>query len=131
MSSVYIRPIALCDSPQSEEGAAIRLGGGLVYASRFALIVRDGVTVSTRQRLGTEDLPTAIAALPDHLAAEATAQWENLRRTHAPLVCGQRMLRLDQPQIMGILNVTPDSFSDGGQFLDNPETALDHAHAML
>jgi hypothetical protein len=32
---------------------------------------------------------------------------------------------------MGILNVTPDSFSDGGQFLDKPEAALDHAAAML
>ena len=31
---------------------------------------------------------------------------------------------------MGILNVTPDSFSDGGRFLDR-ERALDHARAML
>ena len=33
------------------------------------------------------------------------------------------------PAVMGILNVTPDSFSDGGQFLD-PDRALDHALAM-
>jgi dihydropteroate synthase len=32
--------------------------------------------------------------------------------------------------IMGILNVTPDSFSDGGQFL-SPSAAVDHAFAML
>lgn len=32
--------------------------------------------------------------------------------------------------IMGILNVTPDSFSDGGRFLD-PETALEHAERMI
>lgn len=131
MPSVYIRPIALAESPQSEEGAAVRLGGGLVYASRFALIVRDGGKITTRQRLGTTEMPSAIAALPDDLGKEATVQWENLRKSHAPLVCGQRMLRLDQPQIMGILNVTPDSFSDGGQFLDKPDAALDHAHAML
>jgi dihydropteroate synthase len=31
---------------------------------------------------------------------------------------------------MGILNVTPDSFSDGGQFLD-PEKAVMHALQML
>ena len=30
------------------------------------------------------------------------------------LECGGRLLRLDRPQVMGILNVTPDSFSDGG-----------------
>lgn len=32
---------------------------------------------------------------------------------------------------MGILNVTPDSFSDGGQFMDDPEVAHAHAAAML
>ena len=33
------------------------------------------------------------------------------------------------PAVMGILNVTPDSFSDGGRFLD-PDRAADHALAM-
>lgn len=129
--NVYIRPIALAESPQSEEGEAIRLGGGLVYASRFALIVREGGKVLSRQRLGVAELPRAISALPDALAQEASIQWDNLRRVHAPMTCGARMIRLDQPQIMGILNVTPDSFSDGGRFLDKPDAALDHAHAML
>jgi dihydropteroate synthase len=32
---------------------------------------------------------------------------------------------------MGILNVTPDSFSDGGKFLDDPEAAHEHAAGML
>ncbi|OBX02989.1 dihydropteroate synthase [Gallibacterium genomosp. 3] len=42
----------------------------------------------------------------------------------------QRPLDLSQPQVMGILNVTPDSFSDSGKFLalDN---ALYHAETML
>ena len=35
------------------------------------------------------------------------------------LQCGQRVLSLDTPQIMGVLNVTPDSFSDGGRLLSN------------
>ncbi|MEJ2636146.1 MAG: dihydropteroate synthase [Calditrichia bacterium] len=39
------------------------------------------------------------------------------------------MLIIDRPLIMGILNVTPDSFSDGGQFFD-PEAALRHAMEM-
>jgi dihydropteroate synthase len=38
-------------------------------------------------------------------------------------------LALDRPRIMGILNVTPDSFSDGGRFLD-PQAALAQAQAM-
>ncbi|MBP6597149.1 MAG: dihydropteroate synthase, partial [Arenimonas sp.] len=31
------------------------------------------------------------------------------------LDCAGRLLRLDQPRVIGIVNVTPDSFSDGGQ----------------
>ncbi|MEL7449782.1 MAG: dihydropteroate synthase [Pseudomonadota bacterium] len=34
------------------------------------------------------------------------------------------------PVVMGVLNVTPDSFSDGGHFFDAPR-AVDHAHAMV
>ena len=41
-----------------------------------------------------------------------------------------RSLPLDRPLVMGIVNVTPDSFSDGGQFLD-PEAAVAHARALL
>src|SRR5471030_2983653 len=35
----------------------------------------------------------------------------------------------ERPLVMGVLNVTPDSFSDGGQYLD-PEAALDRALEM-
>jgi dihydropteroate synthase len=125
--SLYIRPIALAESPQSEEGDAIRLAGGLTYASRFAVIVREGARVVSRERYRARELE---AALPG-LSAEATEQWANLTRAHAPLELGQRTIRLDQPQVMGILNVTPDSFSDGGEFLDKPDVANAHTAAML
>ena len=39
-------------------------------------------------------------------------------------------LDLSRPRVMGILNVTPDSFSDGGHFFDR-ERALDHARRMI
>ncbi len=44
--------------------------------------------------------------------------------------CCDRHLSLDRALVMGILNVTPDSFSDGGLFLD-PFAAADHAARML
>jgi dihydropteroate synthase len=47
------------------------------------------------------------------------------------LICGARRIPLDQPQVVGILNLTPDSFSDGGEFLDQPAVAHAHAAAML
>ena len=41
------------------------------------------------------------------------------------LDCAGRILRLDRPQVMGIVNVTPDSFSDGGAHAD-VESAVAH-----
>jgi dihydropteroate synthase len=46
------------------------------------------------------------------------------------LPCGSRVLDLAQPQVMGILNVTPDSFSDGGRFAAR-DTAVRHAAQMV
>ncbi|MFD1261261.1 dihydropteroate synthase [Entomomonas asaccharolytica] len=46
------------------------------------------------------------------------------------LPCGSRVVDLTQPQVMGILNVTPDSFSDGGTH-NNLVAALTHAEAMI
>jgi dihydropteroate synthase len=46
------------------------------------------------------------------------------------LTCGHHVLELSQPVVMGVLNVTPDSFSDGGRFLD-PAAAVEHALQMV
>ena len=40
-----------------------------------------------------------------------------------------RLLAERRPRVMGILNVTPDSFSDGGQFID-PDVAIAHGRRM-
>ncbi len=45
------------------------------------------------------------------------------------LDCGGRPLDLSRPAVMGILNITPDSFSDGGVFLSR-ENAIAHARRM-
>lgn len=44
--------------------------------------------------------------------------------------CNGRLIQLDTPMIMGILNLTPDSFSDGGKFNDE-KLALKHAEQLL
>ena len=128
--TLYLRPIALAESPQSEDGEAVRLAGGMVYASRFALIVRRGGQIVQHARVAVPDMGDVLARLPDPLAAQAQAQWAALAAARAPLQLGPRTVRLDQSQIMGILNVTPDSFSDGGKFLDDPAEAHAHAAAM-
>ncbi|MFT6113817.1 MAG: dihydropteroate synthase [Oleispira sp.] len=46
------------------------------------------------------------------------------------LISGSKILDLKEPKVMGILNVTPDSFSDGGRF-SNIDNALKQAQKML
>lgn len=46
------------------------------------------------------------------------------------LKCGHKEIDLTQPQVMGVLNVTPDSFSDGGEFIE-PGQAILHAQEMV
>ncbi|MBI3141156.1 MAG: dihydropteroate synthase [Rhodocyclales bacterium] len=46
------------------------------------------------------------------------------------LRCGKLRLRLDRPLVMGIVNVTPDSFSDGGRFFD-PRRAVEHGRRLV
>ena len=46
------------------------------------------------------------------------------------LRCGKYNLRLDRPLVMGIVNITPDSFSDGGHFLARDQ-AIAHARRLI
>ena len=48
----------------------------------------------------------------------------------ARLHCGRFRLPLERPLVMGVVNVTPDSFSDGGRFLE-PAAAIAHAYKLI
>lgn len=56
-------------------------------------------------------------------AAEMPSEWRDRLAAPRPAIA---TLGMDRPRIMGILNTTPDSFSDGGRF-DAPDRALAHA----
>ena len=129
--TVYIRPLTFVSGPQAIAGDAVRLAGGMVYAREFAIIVRQGDEITGRQIATQETIQAIIETLPPGLVEDATAQWTNLALLHPALELGSRTVRLDQPQIVGILNVTPDSFSDGGEFLDDSDAGRAHASAML
>jgi dihydropteroate synthase len=49
---------------------------------------------------------------------------------HVTLDCNGRPLELDRPRIAGIINVTPDSFADGGQFIE-PQRAIEHGLKLV
>jgi dihydropteroate synthase len=106
-----LRPTAFLDSPFGNDGKVARLAGGLNWFAAVELIEVDG-----NRRISTELIPVEgiEARFDDAMAAD----WKALTSPRAPLQLGERTIRLDQPQVMGIVNATPDSFSDGGQFAD-------------
>ena len=108
----FIRPTAFIDAPFGHEGKVARLAGGLTFFAAVELL-----TVEGHRRVSAELLPVeGLESRFDHALA---AQWTRLTGPRQPLQLGDRTIRLDQPQVMGILNVTPDSFSDGGSFADS------------
>jgi len=101
----YYRPIAMTDA--ARPAGALPLAGGWCWFAQVEALRRDGPS----RVVAAGDLP---AEVRDRLSAPR------------PDFGGTAM---DRPRIMGILNVTPDSFSDGGRFLA-PDAALTQAQAM-
>ena len=116
MPRILIRPTAFVDSPYGHDGKVARLAGGLCWFSAVELIA-----VEDERRTGTELV--TVEELEARLDEALAAQWTALTTERAQLRLGERTIRLDQPQVMGILNVTPDSFSDGGRFADQAAAA--------
>jgi dihydropteroate synthase len=117
-----LRPTGLVDSPFGHDGKVARLAGGLNWFAAVELIQAEG-----RKRVSTELVP--VEGMENRFDEDMAAQWRALTAQRAPLQLGERTIRLDQPQVMGIVNATPDSFSDGGQFAD--ATAAAEAGARM
>jgi dihydropteroate synthase len=62
--------------------------------------------------------------------APAKGQRKGNIRPAMYLQCGNQKLDLSRPVVMGVVNVTPDSFSDGGKFLERSK-AVDHARQLV
>ncbi|WP_372396014.1 dihydropteroate synthase [Azospirillum sp. HJ39] len=126
---VYLRPVGLMPVAAWAKGAAVPLAGGRFAFSAAELIVRDGGNGAGRIDRAFAPLSEILAWGWERSRAAAEAldrQLGALTRARAPF----GGLALDRPRIMGIVNVTPDSFSDGGAFLD-PAAAIAHGEALL
>jgi len=112
---LYLRPVQFVDTPIGhDEGTVARLAGGLCWFGAFELIAVEGGKRTLQRTIAVADLPT-----DERLQALAA----RISAPRAPLKLGERVVRLDQPQVMGILNLTPDSFSDGGKHVGDPAAA--------
>ncbi len=106
---IYLRPVPC---PAGQPGAR-RLAGGLFGFATIEVLRRDAAP---------EVLPVdaAVALYPDELDT-----FQRFSQSRAPLAG----LDLSGPRIMGVVNVTPDSFSDGG-LLKDPDAAIAHGLAL-
>ena len=111
-----IRPTGFVDSPFGHDGKLARLAGGLNWFAAAELIKLEG-----QKRASTELVP--VEGIEDRFDEDMARQWAALTSPRPALQLGERTIRLDQPQVMGIVNVTPDSFSDGGLFADSNAAA--------
>ena len=124
---LYLRPHGAVASPQAHREPSPRLAGGLLFHSEYEIIARAG-----GRRLGRAVVtPDGLGRWCDgpHGARLATLR-QRLAAPRAAWTVGERVVRFDQPQVVGILNTTPDSFSDGGAH-DGPDGAVAAGMAML
>jgi dihydropteroate synthase len=117
MTRTLIRPTAFVDSPFGHDGKVARLAGSMSWFAAVELIGIEG-----NKRVSAELVP--VEGLESRFDDDLAAQWKALTSVRAPLQLGERTVRLDQPQVMGIVNVTPDSFSDAGK-LEHPAVAAE------
>ena len=106
-----IRPTGFVDSPFGNDGKVARLAGGLNWFGLAELIKVDG-----NRRTSSEIVP--VEGIEGRFDEAMATDWARITGQRAVLQMGERTIRLDQPQVMGILNATPDSFSDGGAYAD-------------
>ena len=100
------RSVQFVDTPVDRDGEVARLAGGMQWFAAYEVIEDD-----KRRTMSVAEFDKTLGA-DDERAAKLHAA---ITAPRAPLVLGERTLRFDQPQVAGILNVTPDSFSDGGE----------------
>ncbi len=114
---VYCRPACFVDRPHELDEDCLRLADTLVWFAAWHVSLRDNDSVKSAI-VAVPELDGWIAAMPDRLAEAARAQRAAVARPRGTMQLGERVVRLSEPQLMGILNVTPDSFSDGGKHVD-------------
>jgi dihydropteroate synthase len=128
---LYLKPIWFVPTPIGlPDGSVARMANGLLWFQGYELTALAGTTRLLRTIVPVADFADIVATLPDALAERAHRLAAAISAPRLPLVLGDRTIRFDAPQVMAILNITPDSFSDGGKHVGDPQAAADAGFAM-
>ncbi|WP_294326392.1 dihydropteroate synthase [uncultured Sphingomonas sp.] len=124
---MYLRPVRFVDTPVGlPDGSVARLAGGMLWFAAYEVRDRAGLRIT----VPVERFDAWVATLSTDGADRARLLHRRITGVRPPLSLGERVVRFDQPQVMGILNVTPDSFSDGGAHVGDPAGAAAAGVAM-
>jgi dihydropteroate synthase len=127
--TLYLRPALLSRGRDAvaaiAAGLALPLAGGPVAFAALEVVERDGAAVERRLLL-LDEARRWIEGQPAAPRGAAAAILAQLTRSRPPFAG----LALDRPRLMGVINVTPDSFSDGGDHAEG-EAAIAHGLALL
>ncbi len=96
----------------------MQLAGGTSAFTGLEIIVSNFGERIARAFVPIQNLQDIRDALPGPLQNRYDRLYQNLTAAPAPLQLGQATLSFSKPRIMGVINVTPDSFSDGGDFAE-------------
>ncbi|ALR20461.1 dihydropteroate synthase [Sphingobium baderi] len=128
---LYLKPTWFVPSPIGlPDGAAARMSNGLIWFQGYELTARRNGERIVRVTIPVDSFADALVSLPESLTERAHSLAANISAQRSPLMLGERTIRFDAPQVMAILNVTPDSFSDGGKYMEDPNAAADAGFAM-
>jgi dihydropteroate synthase len=125
---VRLCPVSFLEGP----AAAVALAQGLALPLAGGLVAFTEIEARARRADGAVAVQGSIGELQRWAAEQGKPRHDEIAAGLAALAAPRRDwagLRLDRPRLMGVLNVTPDSFSDGGDFID-PERAVAQGRAL-
>ncbi|HTI87203.1 MAG TPA: dihydropteroate synthase [Alphaproteobacteria bacterium] len=123
--SLYVRPLGIAWGPIPDSPEALPFAGGRAWFSWVELAIRDRDTV-TRHRVPV----AALRRWAAEVGHEHDLRIESFLAAYGESLAPFAGLSLDQPRLMGVVNVTPDSFSDGGDYA-TAETAIARARELV
>lgn len=125
---LYLRPAACIVPAGAIREDALPLAGGPLCVESCDLLLRSGGSVHAA-RVRPADL-RAVADKGREKAASRIAVLLDRMSGPRPPFAGLDLSGPARPAIMGVVNVTPDSFSDGGRYL-RPDAAIAHGRALM
>ncbi len=117
--ALYLRPVTF-SMPASR--AAARIGGGWAGFDHVEVLVRDAKGAVSRAAAPLDEVRVWTRRQGREIGRRAEATLNRIVAPRPPFAG----IAMDAPAIMAVINVTPDSFSDGGDFA-TPEAAVAHA----